>query len=186
MLQWQTFRHMAGRARPKKLDAEQLWNYALKALAQRAHSLHELRQKLSRRAESAADVTAVLAKLQEYGLADDRKFSDSLAAARLENQGFGSQRVLRELRARRVPDIVAADAVATTYSSTDESDLIEAFLARKYRNRNLAELLKEQKQLASAYRRLRTAGFSSSGSIAALKRHANTVDDWEEPAEEDQ
>jgi regulatory protein len=177
---------MGARGKPKMLDSEQLWNYALKALAGRAHSLHELRQKLLRRAERAADVPLTLAKLQEYGLADDRKFSDSLASARLENQGFGSQRVLRELRAKQVPDRVASEAVAQTYSGTAEHDLIDAFLARKYRNKNLPELLRDPKQLASAYRRLRTAGFSSSASLAALKRYASSVEEWEEPSEEDE
>jgi regulatory protein len=176
---------MRARAKPKKLNAEQLWNYGLKALGQRSHSVHELRQKLLRRAESAPDVDATLTKLQEYGLADDRKFSDSVASARLENQGFGSGRVLRELRAKRVPESVAVEAVSKTYAATSESDLIAAFLDRKYRNKNLRELLADQKNLASAYRRLRTAGFSSSASIAALKRYAAAVDDWDEPVEEE-
>jgi regulatory protein len=177
---------MGVRAKPKKLNAEGLWNYALRALGQRAHSIHELRQKLFRRAESAPDVDSTLAKLQEYGLADDRKFSDTLASARLDNQGFGSQRVLRELRAKRVPDSVATQAVAKTYASTSEPALITAFLERKYRNKNLREFLQDQKNLGSAYRRLRTAGFSSSASIAALKRYASSVEDWAESVEEEE
>jgi regulatory protein len=50
--------------------------------------------------------------------------------------------------------------------------LIEAFLARKYRARNLTVLLSEEKHLASAWRRLRYAGFSAGNSLRVLKRYA--------------
>jgi regulatory protein len=177
---------MGGQAKPKKLTVEQLWDYALRVLGQRAHSVHELRQKLLRRAQAAPDVDSTLRKLHEYGLTDDRKFSDTVATSRLENQGFGSMRVLRELRSKRVADSVASEAVAKTYANSAEPELIAAFLERKYRNRNLHDFLQDQKNLASAFRRLRTAGFSSGGSIAALKRYASAVEDWEEPIEEEQ
>ena len=176
---------MGARAKPKKLNGEQLWEYALRALGQRAHSVHELRQKLMRRAEAVPEVDLTLAKLKEYGLTDDRKFSDTFASARLENQGFGKFRVLRELRSKRIPDSIATEAVAKTYAASSEQELIAAFLARKYRNRNLQEFLQEQKNVASVYRRLRTAGFTSAGSIAALKLHASSVEEWDEPAEEE-
>lgn len=177
---------MGVRNKAKKLNSEQLWDYSLRALGQRAHSVHELRQKLLRRAEAAADVAATLVKLQEYGLTDDRKFSDAVASARLENQGFGRMRVLRELRSKRVADSVATEAVARTYANSAEPDLIAAFLERKYRNRDLHEFLQDQKNVASAFRRLRTAGFSSGGSLAALKRYAGRIEDWAEPIEEEE
>jgi len=58
--------------------------------------------------------------------------------------------------------------------------VIEQFLARKYRGKNLAELLAEEKHLASAYRRLRTAGFGAGNSIRVLKRYAAQADLLEE------
>ena len=176
---------MGFRVKSKKLNTGQLWEYALKALGQRAHSAGELRQKLSRRAETTADVAETMLKLRDYGLADDKKFSEAFASSRLQNQGLGSFRVLRELRAKRVAEPVAASAVSNAYAGTPEAALIEKYLSRKYRNTDLKEFLKEQKNVASVYRRLRTAGFSSSGSLDALKRHANDVEDWGEPPEED-
>jgi regulatory protein len=172
-------------AKSKKLNAGQLWDYALKSLAQRAHSAGDLRQKLLRRAESAADVAPTMAKLSEYGLTDDSKFSEAFATARLQNQGLGSFRVLRELSAKRVSSPVAAKAVADAYADTSESELIEAFLRRKFRNTDLSAFLKERKNLANVYRRLRTAGFTSGGSLDALKRHAADVEDWSEPPEDE-
>ncbi len=174
---------MGVRAKPKKLSGEQLWEYALRALGQRAHSIGEMRQKLLRRAETPPEVEATLTKLKEYKLIDDRAFSDTFATSRLEREGFGRFRVLRELRARRVAEPVAAEAIAKTYASKNEDELIGAFLERKYRNHDLQQELKDEKRLASVYRRLRTAGFSSSGSITALKKFSSSVQEWDEPAE---
>lgn len=169
---------MAGRGKPKTLERRALWDYALRVLGQRAHSAAELRQKLSKRAESTADVSAVLEKLGEYGLADDTKFSEAFAASRLQNRGLGRFRVLRDLRAKRVSGKIAQNAVEKTFAGTDEIELIDRFLARKYRGKKLNEFLKEQKNIASVYRRLRTAGFSSGNSLATLKRYAQQVEDW--------
>ncbi|MDQ2775112.1 MAG: recombination regulator RecX [Acidobacteriota bacterium] len=176
---------MAFRAKAKKLNADQLWDYALKALGQRAYSAGEIRQKLMGRAETSADVTQTMLKLRDYGLTDDKKFSEAFASSRLQNQGLGSFRVLRQLRAKRVAGPVAANAVSTAYAGTSEAALIENFLSRKYRNTDLREFLKQQKNVASVYRRLRTAGFSSGSSLDALKRYTKSVEDWSEPPEED-
>jgi regulatory protein len=175
---------MATRSKPKKLDAEGLWNYALRALASRAHSLNELRQKLSRRADSPAALTEALQKLAEYGLTDDSKFSEAVALARLQNQGFGRFRVLNELRSKRVAPQVAESAITKVYSGTEESELIRQFLERKYRGKDLPNLLQDQKNVAAAYRRLRVAGFSSSASLAALKRYSTQIEDFEEPPDD--
>jgi len=171
---------MGMRRKPAKLDAGGLWEYALRALAKRAHSTAELKQKLALRAESPEVLTATMAKLREYELSDDRKFSEAFAASRLQNQGLGKLRVLRDLRSKRVSDRIASEAVTKAYAETDEAALIDAFLERKYRGKDLPVFLREEKNLASAYRRLRTAGFSSAGSIASLKRHSTAVQDWPE------
>jgi regulatory protein len=176
---------MARPGKSKKLDADALWNYALHALGQRPYSVGELKQKLSNRAESAAALSATMAKLEEYGFADDRKFSEAFASSRLSNQGFGQFRVLRELRSKRVGQHVAEEAVRKTFSGVDESELIKQFLNRKYRGKDLAEFLRDEKNLASVYRRLRTAGFSASGSISALKKYAREIEEWDESDEDE-
>ena len=73
---------MKERQRPR-LDANALWEYALRVLGGRAHSTGELREKLRRKAELAADVDPAIARLKEYGYLNDRKFAESFAAARL-------------------------------------------------------------------------------------------------------
>jgi regulatory protein len=164
---------------PKKLDAEALKNVALRALGSRAHSQGELRQKLLRRAEKSADVDAVLSNLKESGYLDDKRFAESYAAARLENEGHGKTRVLRDLRQRRIAPKLAEQTVAQTFSATDELELIDAYLKRKFRGKDLPSWLSEQKNLMAAFRRLRYAGFSSGNSIGVLKRYAAQAEEME-------
>ena len=158
--------------KPKLFQKEELLNYAVRALGGRAHSTGELREKLRRRAENSADVDEVLARLKEIGYLDDRRFAESYAASRLENEGLGKMRVLRDLRQRRVAPQLAEQVTEKAYQETDEAELIEEFLKRKYRGKKLAEFLSEEKNLAAAYRRLRYAGFSAGASIRVLKRFA--------------
>lgn len=180
---------MAFRRSPAKLDGSALWDYALRLLAQRPHSLGELRQKLKRRAAEVSGVAATLDKLREYGLADDRQFSEAFASARLHNQGFGQQRILRDLRTKLVGGKTAEEAISKVYASTDESELIARYLDRKYRGKDLPAFLQDEKNLQSAYRRLRMAGFSSAGSISALRRYKADLPDApddEDPPEDEQ
>jgi regulatory protein len=158
---------------PQTLEPEKLLNVALRALGGRAYSSGELREKLQRRAKSAADVDAVLTKLKEAGYLNDRQFAENYAASRLQNQGLGKMRVLRDLRQRRVAPKLAEQVTDKTYEKTSETDLIEEFLRRKYRGKQLGPFLSEEKNLASAFRRLRYAGFSAGQSIRVLKRYAN-------------
>jgi regulatory protein len=158
---------------PQPLDRDKLLNVALRALGGRAHSSGELREKLRRRAENNEDVDAVLAKLKDSGYLNDQQFAESYAVARLQNQGLGKIRVLRDLRQRRVAPKLAEQVTERTYEKTNEPDLIEEFLRRKFRGKDLAVFLGEEKNLAGAFRRLRYAGFSAGQSIRVLKRFAN-------------
>lgn len=171
--------------RPAKLlDREGLMNYAARALTSRALSLNELRDRLKRRASRQDDVAEVIARLKEAGFLNDRKLADSFANWRRENQGLGKTRVVHDLMARRIAPAVAKQAVEAAYSGVDEVALIESFLARKYRGKNLGELLGEEKHLASVFRRLRGAGFSAGNSIRVLKRYAAEAERLEEMPDE--
>jgi regulatory protein len=158
---------------PQPLEPDKLLNVALRALGGRAHSSGELREKLRRRARNDADVDVVMGKLKEAGYLNDRRFAENYAAARLENQGLGKIRVLRDLRQRRIAPKLAEQITEQTYQKTNEDNLIEEFLRRKYRGKELSTFLSEEKNLAGAFRRLRYAGFSAGQSIKVLKRFAS-------------
>jgi regulatory protein len=175
--------------KPRKrtpLDAAGLWELALKTLGSRACSSGELRRKLSERAERAEDVDATIARLKEYRYLDDRKFAESFAAARLDNQGLGKRRVVQDLMRRRVAPSLAEAAAGKTYQNVDETALIEDYIRRKYRGKAKTGLFQHEKDLASAYRRLQRAGFNSGSIIRALKRFAanpELLDGFEPPVE---
>jgi len=160
--------------KPKLLDREKLMNAALRALGMRGHSAGELRDKLRRRG-SQEDVDAVMASLKEAGYLDDRQFAENYAATRLQNH-LGTMRVIRDLRQRRVAPNLAQQVTEEAYRDTNEAALIEEFLQRKYRGKQLATFLADEKNLSAAYRRLRYAGFSAGASISALKRYARAAE----------
>jgi regulatory protein len=62
--------------------------------------------------------------------------------------------------------------------------MIEKFLERKYRGKDLGALLQEQKNLAAAYRKLRMSGFSTANSVRVLKRYAEQAELLEDTEEE--
>jgi regulatory protein len=137
-------------------------------------------------AARAADVDPTLSRLKEYGYLDDRKFAESFAAARLENEGLGKTRVLADLSRRRVAPAVAQQTVGKVYADIDEQALAEDFVRRKFRMASKENLFQDGKQMASAYRRLVRAGFRSAAAIAVLKKFARDPDllDGFEPPEE--
>jgi regulatory protein len=164
----------------KLLDKNGLMNFAARALSARALTTSELRDKLKRRAAEPLDVDEVLARLKESGYLNDQRFSDSYASWRRDDGGFGKTRVMRDLMARRVAPAVAKQAAEAAFEGADEVAMIEAFLKRKYRGKDLGALLKEEKHLTSAYRKLRTAGFSTGNSIKVLKLYAAQAELLEE------
>jgi regulatory protein len=178
---------MALRDKPKKLAGDALWEFALKTLDRRSFSKAELRRKLSVRAESPGALSEVMKKLQDYGLLDDARFAASFAASRLESKSQGAGRVLRDLRSRSVETAAANAAIKQVYGDVDEHELASRYLQRKFRSKDLSTFLMDEKNLAAAYRRLRTGGFSSRVSVEVLKqfsRRAEELDAMEPPESE--
>ncbi|MFB3827643.1 MAG: regulatory protein RecX [Bryobacteraceae bacterium] len=166
----------------RRLDADALFDYAVKALAARAYPAAELRLKLRQRAARASDVDAVISRLKDYGYLDDRNFAEGYAAARLANRQFGARRVLQDLRGRRVAPSLAERAVRKVYEHVDEDRLIEDYIRRRLRTAQF----QDEKELAAAYRKLLRAGFSPAAIIPALKRFARnpeSLDSFEPPEE---
>lgn len=151
----------------------------MRLLAARGYSVSELRLRLRRRAAATNQADTLLAKFIESGLVNDERFAEVYARARLENQGQGRLRVLADLKRRGVPAQTAAVAVEHVFGDTEEAELIERFLRRKLRGVSLREHLQEPRNLASAYRRLRRAGFSGAGSIRMLQRFSEQADELE-------
>lgn len=170
--------------KPRPLDHEQLKNYAARLMAGRALTSQELKRKLRARAERASDADEVVASLAELGVVNDERLAESFAESRASAVVMGRRKALTQLRSRGVSSDAAAAAVEQAYGARDERQLVEQYLEKKYRGKNLNEELKDPKKLASVYRRLRTAGFGASASITVLKRHAAQASELEDMPDE--
>jgi regulatory protein len=166
--------------KPTPLDENALFDYALRALGSRGHSISELKLKLKRRAEEPASIDAVLSKLKQYGYLNDRKYADSFTASRKVGKGFGRERVLRELGSKQVPRIVAEEAVKEAYDPEDEFAMADLLLQKKFRGKDLHEFLADPKNVQAAFRRLRYAGYSSAITMKVLKRYTSRADEIDE------
>lgn len=158
---------MRSRSSPRKLTTEQeLYASALRALMRRAHSIHEIREYLERRAESKDHVSLVIARLREQSYLDDARYALDYARAHAQSRRQGRFRIARELRGRGVPDRHIEAAIAAVFAETDESLLVRARIKR-----HLAHFRGplDQRQLAGIYRSLLRAGFSADVIRAELR-----------------
>ena len=153
--------------KPKPIpDEKALYEIAVRALARRARSTGELRQLLERRRAEKNDIDAVIARLREHGYLDDARYARSFVSSRIENDRQGARRVERDLAARRVHPELVQKTVRAAYDEVDERELLRDYLRRKVR---LTKPPEKASAVASLYRRLLRAGFSSATIVKELQ-----------------
>jgi regulatory protein len=147
------------RTSTRKVATEQdLYTLSLRALMRRAHSIHEMRESLGKRAEDAELVSQVIAGLREQKYLDDAKYALDYARQHANARRQGRFRIARELRTRGVPDRYIEAALDAVFAETDEAALVRARLKRQLAN--IRGSLGQNK-IASIYRSLLRAGFSA-------------------------
>jgi len=164
---------MFGKPRQPKTEAE-LYDVALRALMRRAHSVHEMKQKLERRSDNKLLVQLVMARLKENGQIDDAHYARQFARQRTAGRKQGKFRVARDLRARGVPDQHIATALEEAAKETDEDAMVRQRIERKLRAYR-GEI--DEKKMASIYRSLLRAGFSAD----VVRRELKAVEREEVP-----
>jgi regulatory protein len=158
---------MRQRSSPRKVSTEQeLYTSALRALMRRAYSIHEMKEYLERRADDKEFIPPVVARLRELKYLDDARYALDYSNQHAKLRRQGRFRVARELRARGVPDRYIEAALEAVFSETDESVLVRTRVKRR-----LAHLrgALDQRKIASLYRSLLSAGFSSDVIRAELR-----------------
>ena len=155
-------------SKPRPLQTEEeLYEVALRALMRRAHSVHEMKQKLERRSDNKLLVQVVMARLKENGMIDDARYAKQYARQRSESRKQGKYRVARDLRARGIPDRHIASALAEVAQTSDESAMVRQRIERKLRSYR-GEI--DERKMASIYGSLLRAGFSTDVVRKELKR----------------
>ena len=124
---------MTPRKSIRPLDADSLYQAAVRALARQARSSGEIRALLARRQGAKADIEAVIHRLREHGYLDDARFARAFVASRIENRLEGKVRVRRDLAARRVKPEIADEALRRGFEGVDETALLRQYLKRKLR-----------------------------------------------------
>ncbi len=157
------------RVPPGKIAGEALYEYALRALGRRAHTLAELEAKLRRRSVAEEDVEFVVGRLREHGYLDDTRVAEVHSSVRRGFHLLGRKRVLDELERRGVDEATAEGAVSEAYEDCDESELAKAFLRRKLGASPEGGAVRDPKRLARLYRSLARAGFDPSAARDALR-----------------
>jgi regulatory protein len=145
--------------KPRQLETEEeLYDVAVRALMRRAHSVHEMKQKLERRSDNKLLVQVVMARLKENGQIDDARYAKQFARQRTEGRKQGKFRISRDLRARGVSDRHIEAALKESAEQNDEAAMVRQRIERKLRSYR-GEI--DEKKMASIYSSLLRAGFSA-------------------------
>ena len=138
----------------------------------RAHSVSEMKKALIRRTADEDLIQKVIARLKQNGLIDDARYAQQFARQRTQFRKQGKFRVARELRARGVPDRHIESAIEEAVAGTDEAAIVRQRIERKLRlfRGPLTQKNFGEKKIASLYRTLLRAGFSSDTIRSELRR----------------
>jgi regulatory protein len=157
------------RSSPRKLSTEtDLYASAINGLARRAYSVYEMRTYLERRAENKDVVKDVLDRLKQLDYLDDARYARQFVRLHTELRKQGPFRIARDLRARGVPDRFIEAALAERSPDSSESALVRGRLERRIKT--LRGPL-DERRVASLYRSLLRAGFSSD----TIRRELSTL-----------
>jgi len=138
-------------------SARDAMSAAMAQLARRALTRVELERRLAGDF-SETTIAAVLARLEELRLVDDRALAERVARRRFESGRAGRYRVRAELRRRGVPEELLEDAIALSVPSEGERASARIELERFIRSRARRRETRER-TAAAAFRHLVGRGY---------------------------
>jgi regulatory protein len=159
--------------RPKRrfYSEEELYEYAVGALARRMRTVAELKRLLRARVEDADSeygktlVELIIRRLKDRGYLNDSQYAAYFSSLRRDNQKFGRMRVVTDLKAKGMHGDVIDKAVDAAYEGVSEEKQ-----AREYLRRKRLVKPKDQKEAARIFRQLARGGFGSKTIFSILKK----------------
>jgi regulatory protein len=157
-------------SRSKKVyTEEELYEYAVGALARRMRSVAELKRLLRNKVEANTEfgqtlVELIIRRLKDKGYLNDANYAAIYSGLRRDNEKFGRLRVVTELKVRGVHGEVIEKAVSDTYEAVSDEKQAREFLRRKRLKKP-----QDKKQTARIFRQLLRAGFASKTIFKILK-----------------
>ena len=160
-------------SRPKRktYSEDELYEYAVGALARRMRTVAELKRLMRARVEEPESeygktlVELVIRRLKDQGYLNDSHYAAYYSSTRRDNQKVGRRRVITELKMRGVHGSIIDQAVDDAYGNVNEEKQ-----AREYLRKKRLEKPKDQKQAARIFRQLVRAGFQSKTIFTILKK----------------
>jgi regulatory protein len=160
-------------SRPKKrfYSEDELYEYAVGALARRMRTVAELKRLMRARVDDADSeygqtlIELVIRRLKDHGYLNDSQYASSYTSMRRDNQKFGRMRVITELKTRGVHGAVIEKAVEAAYEGVNEEKQ-----AREYLRKKRLQKPKERKEAARIFRQLARAGFGARTILTILKK----------------
>ena len=160
-------------SRPKRktYSEDELYEYAIAALARRMRTVAELKRLMRARIEEPESeyaetlVELVIRRLKDQGYLNDSNYAAYYSSMRRDGQKFGRGRVVTELKMRGVHASVIEKAVEAVYDGVSEEKQ-----AREYLRKKRLEKPKDQKETARIFRHLMRAGFGTRTIFALLKK----------------
>lgn len=157
--------------RPRKLfTEEELYEYAVGALARRMRSVAELKRMMRLRVEGETEigqtlVELVIRRLKDQGYLNDAKYAAAFSSFRRDNEKFGRRRVITDLKTKGVHGEVIEKAVDAVFEEVNEEKQ-----AREYLRRKRLTKPSNQKEAARIFRNLMRAGFGAKTIFTILKK----------------
>ena len=160
---------MAFQRTQKIYDEEMLYEYAVGALGRKMRTVAELKRLMRERVKQQGEVgqllvEVVIAKLKEQRYLNDTNYAESYSRFRKENEKFGRQRVVQDLKAKGVHGDIIEKTVGAAYQDVNEEQLAREFLQRKRLRKP-----ETQRDAAKVFRTLVRAGFGSKVIFRILK-----------------
>ncbi len=160
-------------SRPKKksYSEDELYEYAVGALARRMRTVAELKRLFRARVEDAESeygktlIELVIRRLKDRAYLNDSQYAAYFSSLRRDNQKFGRQRIVTDLKVKGVHGDVIDKAVDAAFEGVSEEKQ-----AREYLRRKRMVKPKDQKQTARIFRQLMRGGFGNKTIFSILKK----------------
>jgi regulatory protein len=160
-------------SRPKRkpYSEDELYDYAVGALARRMRTVAELKRLMRARIEEPESeygvtlVELVIRRLKDQGYLNDSQYAAYYSSMRRDNQKVGRRRVITELKTRGVHASVIDKAVESAYEGVSDERQAREYLRKKRVNKP-----KDQKETARIFRQLVRAGFGTRTIFSILKK----------------
>jgi regulatory protein len=159
------------RPKRKSYSEDELYEYAVGALARRMRTVAELKRLMRARIEDVDSeygrtlVELVIRRLKDQGYLNDSQYAASFSSLRRDNQKFGRRRIVTDLKLKGVHGDVIDKAVDAAFDGVNEERQ-----AREYLRRKRLEKPKDQKQAARIFRQLARGGFGMKTIFSILKK----------------